>query len=32
MLADGTYKAKVELDMGHYLGKVTEEKTIRIKK
>jgi hypothetical protein len=32
MLADGTYTAKVELDMGPYLGKVTEEKTVQIKK
>ena len=32
MLADGTYTAKVELDMGPYLGKVTGEKNIQIKK
>jgi hypothetical protein len=32
MLADGTYTAKVELDMGPYLGKVTGEETVQIKK
>jgi hypothetical protein len=30
MLADGTYTAKVELDMGPYLGKVAGEETLRI--
>jgi hypothetical protein len=28
---DGTYTAKVELDMGPYLGKVVGEKTVEIK-
>jgi hypothetical protein len=32
MLADGTYTATVELDMGPYLGKVTGEKIVQIKK
>jgi hypothetical protein len=32
MLADGTYNAKLELDMGPYLGKVTGEKTVQIRK
>jgi hypothetical protein len=32
MLADGTYTAKVELDMGPYLGKVAAEQTVQIKK
>jgi hypothetical protein len=32
MVADGTYTAKVELDMGPYLGKVVEEKTLLIKR
>jgi hypothetical protein len=27
---DGTYTAKVELDGGPYLGKISSEKTIRI--
>jgi hypothetical protein len=31
MLADGTYTAKVELDMGPYLGKVTAEEIVQIK-
>jgi len=31
MVADGTYTVKVELDMGPYLGKVVEEKTLLIK-
>ncbi len=30
MVADGTYTAKVELDMGPYLGLVVEEKTLQI--
>jgi hypothetical protein len=30
MLADGTYTAKVELDMGPYLGKVAGRETLRI--
>ena len=32
MVADGTYTAKVELDMGPYLGKVVEEKALVIKR
>jgi hypothetical protein len=32
MLADGTYTAKVELDMGPYLGKVMGEETVQIRK
>jgi hypothetical protein len=32
MLADGTYTARVDLDMGPYLGKVTAEQTVQIKK
>jgi hypothetical protein len=32
MLAGGTYTAKVELDMGPYLGKVSGEKIVEIKK
>jgi hypothetical protein len=32
MLADGTYTAKVELDMGPYLGKVTGETIVQIKR
>jgi hypothetical protein len=32
MVADGTYTAKVELDMGPYLGKLVEEKTLLIQR
>jgi hypothetical protein len=32
MVADGTYTAKVELDMGPYSGIVKGQKVIRIKK
>ena len=32
MLADGTYTAKVELDMGPYWGKVAGTKTVQIRK
>jgi len=32
MLADGTYTAKVELDMGPYLGTVNGQQTVQIKK
>jgi hypothetical protein len=31
MLADGTYTAKVELDMGPYLGNVNGQQTVQIK-
>ena len=30
MVADGTYTARVELDMGPYLGKVVGQKTLQI--
>lgn len=32
MLADGTYTAKVELDMGPYLDKVVGEQTVQIRR
>ncbi len=32
MLADGTYTAKVELDMGPYSGIVKGQKVLQIKK
>ena len=32
MLADGTYTAKVELDMGPYLGSVTGQETLQLEK
>lgn len=32
MLADGTYTAKIELDMGPYLGSVKGQEILQIKK
>jgi hypothetical protein len=32
MVADGTYTAKVELDMGPYFGSVNGQETLQIKK
>ena len=32
MVADGTYTAKVELDMGPYFGIVNGQKTVQLKR